>query len=292
MNISVIVCSHRRHTRLLPTLTTIEAEASLYSGTEIVLVYAYDDPETAAEMEKFAKTSRVPVKIGRAERNGLSVARNVGIAHATGDILFFTDDDCYMKEGHLGAVLAAMEEEAHYGYGGGGVHDVVSSPPGTTHVSEKAVIGPRTLIGAGVFSGCNMFFRKEVFEKLGGFREDMGAGSGTKFIGAEDLEMTTRANFSGYSGVLVPNAVIIHDHGRLANTPELRASYIDYEIERGAFYAYMYMHGIHEIWPFWARYHMPDKDRKLTRGQIESLQREFYGASEYLDYCLKNNIDM
>ena len=293
MKISVIICSYGRPKSLEACLASVDAEASLYQGAEIVLVYTQKDKATGEAMREFARTACAPVKILCAEKRGLSVARNVGIQGANGDVMFFTDDDCIMQEGHLGAVLAAMESEPSYAYGGGGVHDVVYSAPGTTHVYEKTIIKPRTLFIGGVVSGCNMFFRRKVFETIGMFREDMGASSGTSFIGPEDLEMAARASFSGLTGVLLPNAVIIHDHGRAPHSREMQDLDYAYNVSRGSFFAYMLMRGVHEIWPFWGDFAMPVKDhRKPTRDELERLQQEFYGAAEYLSYCLKNNIDL
>ena len=290
MKVSVIICSYGRPASLAKCLACVDAEVSLYSGSEIVLVYNDNDPATGEAMKTFATTAKAPVKITCATKRGLSVARNVGVNNASGDLLVFTDDDCYMQPGYFGAMLAEMETHPEYGYGGGGVHDACYNAPGTTHISQKNVVPPRTLVGAGVFGGCNMFFRREIFEKLGGFREDMGASSGKSFVGAEDLEMTTRANFSGYSGVLLPGPVVIHDHGRKPGSKELIDLDRLYNIARGSFYAHMLVRNIHEIWSFWAATAAP-KNGKMTRRQIVALQQEFYGAAEYLKYCLENNID-
>ena len=293
MKVSIIICSYGRPKSLEACLNSIDAEASLYAGSEIILVYSVDDTGTAEAMNEFARTARTPVKVLRADKRGLSVARNVGIANASGDLLFFTDDDCIMMPGHLGALIVAMESEPTYDYGGGGVQDAVFSAPGTTHVPQKNVIQPRTLFLGGFVSGCNMFFRKKVFEKLGGFREDMGASSGTKFIGAEDLEMATRASFAGMTGVQLPGAVIIHDHQRQPNSQEMKSLEYAYDVSRGSFFAYMMMRGIHEVWSLWAAFATQGgKSGKMDRRALERLQRELYGAAEYLDYCLKNNIDL
>ena len=292
MKISIIICSCDRPDILPVCLASVAAEAALYGGTEIVLVHRVDDAPTAEVMRSFAATSRAPVKVLHANKRGLSIARNVGIAGASGDVLFFTDDDCLMKPGHLGALIAEMENEPTYAYGGGGVHDAVFSAPDTTHIAQKTVINPYTLFLGGFVSGCNMFFRKEVFQKLGGFREDMGAGSGTSFIGAEDLEMAARASFAGMTGVILPGAIIVHDHGRQPDSQEHKKNSIAYDIMRGSFFAYMLMRGINDVWKFWGSSKTSVNGRKLNRAAIECLQREFYGAAEYLDYCLKNNVDL
>ena len=291
MKASVIICSYGRPASLTKCLASVDAEFSLYKNSEIILVYTNTDTGTGEMMQEFARTAKATVKIVCAEKRGLSVARNVGISNATGDLLIFTDDDCYMQPGYLGSVLAEMEIHPEYGYGGGGVHDALHNAPGTSHINQKSTVTPRTIIGAGVFSGCNMFFRREIFQKLGGFREDMGASSGTSFVGPEDLEMTTRANFSGYTGVLLPGPVIIHDHGRKPGTKEMADLYYAYDVSRGSFYAYMLAHGVKDIWNFWGQSFGPNQNGKMSKDMIRQLQLEFYGASEYLKYCLENDID-
>lgn len=291
MNISVIICSYGRPDNLNSLLASFPAGELLAHNGEVVLVYTLDDLATANAMNEFARTAPFPVSVHRAPRRGLSVARNVGIAHARGDLLIFTDDDCRTQAGYFDKVVAEMTA-GHYDYGGGGTHDVLFSAPGTTHLRQKVVLKPHTLIGAGILQGCNMFFRKSVFDRLGGFREDMGAGAGTPFVGADDLEMTTRATLAGMTGILIPDAVIIHDHQRETGSAAQQSVQIGYDLARGSFYAYLIMRGIHEAWPFWGGFSRPDANRKMARWQLEQLKREFHGASEYLDYCLKNNVDL
>ena len=291
MKTSIVICSYARPTVLPNCLASVIAEAALYTNLEIVLVYRNTDTATKEVMEKFASQSSIPVKVCQADRPGLSVARNVGVTAAEGDLLIFTDDDCLMRPGYLSAVISTMESEPNYSYGGGGVHDPLLNAPDTTHLTQRAAVPPNMIVGAGIFSGCNMFFRKEVFQKIGLFREDMGAGSGMSFVGAEDLEMTTRASFSGMTGILIPNAVIIHNHGRMPGSKELKDLYYSYNVSRGSFYAYMIMRGVPQIWDFWKATQASAPQNVNRRELLKALQEEFYGASEYIKHCLANDIE-
>ena len=154
------------------------------------------------------------------------------------------------------------------------------------------MLGPHTLIHAGAISGGNMFFRKDVFNRLGGFREDMGAGSGTAFIGAEDLEMVTRASLAGFTGILVPDALNTHMHLRTPGSPEEKETSRGYDLGRGAHYAYLMTHGIHEAWALWAGTASPDNNRRMKREILHRLKQEFEGAFRYLEHCLDKNIDL
>jgi GT2 family glycosyltransferase len=270
-------------------LEKFEFQGLIANGGEIILVRRRDDIDTANVMEEFSRTAPIRVIVQLVDRPGLSVARNAGIARATGDILLFTDDDCHMGPGYVEKITAEMQAGS-YDYGGGGVRDAVLFPD-RTHISEKTIIGPYMLLNAGVVNGNAMFFRREVFSKLGGFREDMGSGSGMRFVGAEDTEMVSRASMAGMTGILLPDAVIFHEHGRATGSSELRATLNSYDIARGSHYAHLMARGVHEAWQLWSGTAQPDNNRCMNRYQIERLQREFYGAAEYLDYILKGNID-
>jgi GT2 family glycosyltransferase len=290
MKPSVIICSYGAAGKLSASLGQFAFEGLIAHGGEIILVRRRDDFDTAKVMDEFSQTAPVPVVVQLVDRPGLSVARNAGIARASGDLLLFTDDDCRMGPGYIDIIIAEMQAGT-YDYGGGGVRDPILFGD-ATHISAKSVIRPRTLLHAGVVNGNAMFFRREVFVRLGGFREDMGAGSGMPFVGAEDMEMVSRASLAGMTGILLPDAFIVHEHGRAISSPELRSTLDSYDISRGSHYAHLMERGIHESWRLWAGTARPDENRQMNRYQIERLRREFYGAAAYLEHILKNNSDV
>src|SRR5207302_6819026 len=101
----------------------------------------------------------------------LSAARNVGTQAATGEIVAFIDDDAYPEIHWLRFLALAFMEGKYVGVGGpnlappndGWVADAVANAPG----------GPNPVLLSDTVAehipGCNMAFRKEALEAIGGF---------------------------------------------------------------------------------------------------------------------------
>ncbi|MEC4676416.1 MAG: glycosyltransferase family 2 protein [Nitrospirota bacterium] len=82
------------------------AYASSYDNFEVIVV---DDGSTDNSVEEIKK---FPCRFIRLEKNsGASVARNTGALNSKGDIIFFTDSDCVMKEDALSIAAKAISEE-------------------------------------------------------------------------------------------------------------------------------------------------------------------------------------
>lgn len=138
-----------------------------YPDYEVLMV---DDGSTDPSVEIAAHHTFV--KIIRHDRNlGLSAARNTGIAHATGEIVAFTDSDCRADEHWLYYVVGDLLNSDFAGIGG---HNflppddspvaaaVMSSPGGPAHV----MLTDRQ---AEHIPGCNMAFFRQALVDIGGF---------------------------------------------------------------------------------------------------------------------------
>ena len=112
------------------------------------------------------------VRYFRHEKNlGLSVARNTGIAAATGEIIAFTDSDCRADEDWLYYLVGGLLESEFAGIGGPNLLPpedslvaaaVMASPGGPAHV----MLTDRQ---AEHIPGCNMAFYKWALAQVGGF---------------------------------------------------------------------------------------------------------------------------
>lgn len=168
-------------------------------------------------------------------RPGLSVARNAGLRHATRPLLAFTDDDVRVSPSWTaelveaftrhpdasvvtGLVLpATLDTEAErffqFEMGGFGIRHVPVRFDARFFDSTLAR-GPQVWrIGA----GANMAFRREVFGRVGGFDERLGAGAAGC---SEDSELWYRVLAGGGVCVYEPRAVAFHHHR--ADWPALR----------------------------------------------------------------------
>lgn len=139
---------------------------------------------------------------------GLAEARNAGVAAARADKLVFLDDDAVPHADYLAAVSDALEENPVVA--GRVVHP---SDGVVSHFSGGYDKGPeRHYVDAvdGSFrrgftgvTGCNMAFRREVFETVGGFDERFAWGH-------EETDFVRRASRAGYRVLYDPDAAVTH----------------------------------------------------------------------------------
>lgn len=135
------------------------------------------------------------------EDRGAGPARNGGVAASTGDLLAFTDSDCVPAPDWLSLGLAALDR----GDLVGGRMSVLVEEAGKPRPEEAfeqvfAFDNARYIKDLGFTVTANLFCRREVFDKVGGFRVGM----------SEDLEWCQRAGAAGYRLIYEPLAVVGH----------------------------------------------------------------------------------
>lgn len=100
--ISVIVCTYNREEYLYRTLEHIARNDFPAGDYEIVLVDNNSTDGTAEQCRRFRRDyPAVAFRCFRETAQGLSFARNRGIAEARGEILVFLDDDAFMEKDYL-----------------------------------------------------------------------------------------------------------------------------------------------------------------------------------------------
>lgn len=140
-------------------------------------------------------------KLTAVEARGAGPARNGGVAASSGDILAFTDCDCVPEADWLGRGLAALDRGDLVG---GRVCVLVQDPkqprPAEAFELVFAFDNERYVRDKGFTVTANLFCRRDVFDRVGGFRVGM----------SEDLEWCQRAAATGYRLVYEPLAVVGH----------------------------------------------------------------------------------
>ncbi|MBW4595700.1 MAG: glycosyltransferase [Brasilonema angustatum HA4187-MV1] len=219
-SVSVIVCTRNRPEQLAQCLRSL---SSLSQRPEQILVVD-NAPADDATRQVVAQMSGIEYILE--PRPGLSVARNTGIRHSTGDIIAFTDDDAIvhpdwsmrLQQGFndskvmavTGLMLPAeLETEAqlifHKGSAGPGwgYRALTFDTQFFEEMKHRGV--PVWRIGA----GANMAFRRKAFERVGYFDERLGAGASGC---SEDSEFWYRILADGWICRYEPTAVIYHYH--------------------------------------------------------------------------------
>lgn len=147
------------------------------------------------------------VRVIRLEKNrGPAAARNVGVAHSTGDILCFTDSDCEPDVNWLAALTAPFAQDKTVA-GTKGVYRLK-----TRHLIARFV----QLEYENRYQRMSQFeqidfidtysaaYRRDVFEAAGGFDESLPVD--------EDQDLSFRLVASGAKLIFVPEAAVAHHH--------------------------------------------------------------------------------
>lgn len=281
--VTLIICTKNRAKQLEKCLNKLAQSYEPNLDVEIVLVDNGSTDETEQVIERFKTHFSTPIKSVMANKSGLGYARNCGIKASSGEILIFTDDDCYLEENYFSKFLNAIDT-TQYQYGGGAItlFNADDDPRvANMQVDEKILLPPFTaVIPAGQIQGANMFFTRSVFEKAGYFDENLGAGT---HFPCEDIEMVCRASRYGFTGVVLPGFTVFHDHGRKVNSPEAESTVKAYDHGRGAYYGTLLSKGVREAWEFWGE---NTNYEKIDRAKLQQLQRELTGAANYLEFIL------
>lgn len=200
--VSVVLCVYNRSRQAVECLDSLLATE--LADFEIVAVDDASTDDSAEALERWkAAHPEVAMSVVRNARNlGVSGARNAGIAAARGEIVAFTDSDCLVEPGWLGALVAPFHDPGV----GAASGEVVDTPPRT--YAERVYRGT-CRVGAGELQarglvGGNMAFRRELFERHL-FDEALE-------YGCDEDDIAWRLEDEGWRLAYAAGARVRHDH--------------------------------------------------------------------------------
>lgn len=231
LDLSIVLCTRNRAQALKKTLTFYD-KIQTDLKWELVLVDNGSSDETASVIQE-AIRSLPCITYFREDRTGLGAARARGWKEARGDIIVFTDDDCYPDPGLVETYVRLFATFEDVAYMGGRI--LLWNPEAlraaVDYRDTPETIEPFQFMPAGVLHGANMAFRKSALQAIGGFDPELGAG--TPFP-CEDIDVLAAAAWKGLKGRFDPSPVIYHDHGRTEGHREAISK--GYALGRGAYY--------------------------------------------------------
>lgn len=234
--ISLIVATRNRAHKLKACLAAI-ARIRFAEPWELVVADNGSTDDTAKIVEAFAGRVSFPVRYVHESAPGNSNARNAGIRVSAGEILAFTDDDCYVSPDLL-AHLDRIFEDPAIGFASGQIlmHDPTAFPLGTINDTTPKTIPPNSFVPAGIVGGGNMAFRRTAALQAGAF--DPRFGSGSVFAG-EECDLAARVSLLGWTGRYCPELVVEHHH----EAPSKEAVSRFYDKGRGAYHTKLLLEG-------------------------------------------------
>ena len=167
-------------------------------GVELIVV---DNGSTDGTMEILRKyESRL--KVLEQSKPGVSAARNLGVQHARGDRLAFTDSDCIAEPDWLRDIILPLED-LRVGIVGGAIRaqqpcNWIQNFGERIHDHQRAIEGEDTPYVIGM----NWASRRAVLLEVGLFDELLLRG--------QDVDLARRIHAAGYRLVYCPTALVRH----------------------------------------------------------------------------------
>ncbi len=202
---------------------------------ELIIVDNGSTDETQVFLHKMQKNINFLMRIVFEPNPGLGRARNAGVKTAIGDIIVFTDDDCYPAPNFLNSVYECFQKH-DIDYLGGRIllYDKKDYPITIQESMEHRRFPSYIFFAPGFIQGANFSFRKTVFKKTL-FNPLLGAG--TPFA-SEDIEFIAAISFKGCTGAYDPKPVVFHHHKRRKGA-SINKLMRQYDYGRGAYFASM-----------------------------------------------------
>lgn len=154
---------------------------------------------------------------------GLSHARNVGIASATGDIVGFPDDDCWYPDGLLARVVAEFESHPWVAGLTGRSEDGQGRASGGSFSRFRGRVDIGNVWKKGI--SYTIFLRSLVCAAVGPFDEELGVGARTRFSSGEETDYLIRAVKLGFNIQYLADLVVFHPNPMLYNRNHRRKAF-------------------------------------------------------------------
>jgi glucosyl-dolichyl phosphate glucuronosyltransferase len=219
MNITVVLCTYNRCETLAKALRSVAMSKVPESlGWEVLVVDNNSDDQTWNVVDEYCTEFPGRFRYLFESQPGKSHALNSGIEAARGQLLAFMDDDVIVEPMWLQNLTARMHDGKWAGCGGPILPQWTCSPPSWL----PRVLAPLAVFYIGFQAGpltespfgTNMAYRREMFEKYGGFRTDLGPRPGGDIQHSEDAEFGNRLLAAGEHLWYEPSAIVYHPVAR------------------------------------------------------------------------------
>ncbi len=198
--VSVVICAYNAADTIRDCLTSLQALT--YPRAEVIVVDDGSRDDTASIAASFSGVRLISIPNG-----GLSAARNVGLAHATGEIVAYTDADVRVDPDWLTYLVQPFVTSDVAAAGGPNV--VPADDPWVAQCVARAPGGPTQVLlddrVAEHVPGCNLAVSRDALLSIGGFNP-------VYLRAGDDVDVCWRLQAKGYSIGFAPSALVWHHH--------------------------------------------------------------------------------
>lgn len=218
LRISACICTYNRDRFLYGALESLAKQNLKPSTFEVILVDNNSTDQTPQLAGQFRRDyGDVSFHYFREQKQGLSHARNRAVQEAQGNLIAFIDDDAIADPAYLSNLITFFDNNPQVMAAGGKIlpyfHPTNQAPAWLSYyligllscldLGDEAKPFPRYPIG------CNMAFRKQVFDQVGLFDPRLGRIKNS-LMGSEEKDLFVRVKEAGLPVYYVPQALVYH----------------------------------------------------------------------------------
>jgi len=209
-----------------------------YTNFELIVIDQNPDDRLVPVFENYKPL--FPILHFRSEK-GLSLARNVGINEASGDVVSFPDDDCWYPDHLLDEIATFFKKhEAYDGVMGRGV-SLEGKDAGGRFRKKPCLLNRMNLLGCHI--SFTMFLKRSLIKRVGNFDVRLGLGAGTKWGSGEETDYLLRCLKMESKLYYDPSFLVYHPE-KIYSGPDARKRAFSYALGWG------WVQKKHQL-PFW-----------------------------------------
>lgn len=201
---SLIVPSINRTQELVRLFESLDQQT--LRDFEVILVDQNQDDRLVSIVEYFSH--RLIIKHIPSEIKGAACARNIGIAHAQGEVLLWPDDDCWYPSTLLQDIDWLFSTNSN----AAGIIGILVDEKGNSFNRWKPTkVAPATIMDAFIHAGePAIVMKKNIVLKVGGFDDAIGIGAETLWGAGESTDLCVRVKKTGANLIIAPSIRIFH----------------------------------------------------------------------------------
>ncbi|CAN5412708.1 glycosyltransferase family A protein [soil metagenome] len=198
--VSVIIPTYNDWDRLSKCLSCLADQT--YPSHHVEIIIANNNP---ANLPPPGYLTPGNCQIIGAKEKGSYAARNEGLKYARGEIIGFTDSDCFPDKNWIMNAVSFFKNNPAYSRLAGNIKLFYKDNILTSAELYEKIFAFKQEKNVRTMSSSvtgNMFAKKSVFDRIGGFKEDLLSGG--------DHEWSARAQQEGFQIAFCKDVVILH----------------------------------------------------------------------------------